>query len=140
MVTVAPDGTVVGEYGGRDTLFGRGQPVDALAAGGAFWATTAEDGRLWNSLTDGSFTALQPTNTIDGPHLAALPDGRFLATDPGRSSFTLFDVTGEPLGQFGNPGQLSVPTGIAAAQLGDAVLVAVSDTAQCAISLWRLVE
>ncbi len=140
VVVIAPDGTVVGESGGRDTPLGRGQPVDALAASGAFWTSTAEDGRLWNSLADGSFTAIQPTNTIDGPHLAALPDGRFLATDPGRSSFTLFDVTGEPLGQFGYPGQLSMPTGIAATQLGDATLVAVSDTAQCTVSLWRLVE
>ena len=81
-----------------------------------------------------------PTNTIDGPHLAALPDGRFLATDPSRGSFTLFDSTGEPLGQFGYPGQLRVPTGIAATQLGNTLLIAVSDTAQCTISLWRLIE
>ena len=138
LAVVEPDGVLAGSFGGQGSLVGRGQPVDGLAFGDAVWAITAEDGRLWNLATDGSLTAIQPTNTIDGPHLAGLPDGRLLVTDPGRATFMLFSAQGEPLGQFGYPGQFATPTGIAAAPIGNDIFIAVSDTRQCTLSLWRM--
>jgi hypothetical protein len=137
---IAPSGEQAGEFGGQGSLLGRGQPVDALAAEGALWAISAEDGRLWNLSVDGSLTAVQPTGTIDGPQLAQLADGRILATDPARGSFTLFAPSGEPLGQFAYTGELITPTGIAATRIGDGNIIAVADTRACTLTLWRLAQ
>jgi outer membrane protein assembly factor BamB len=127
-----------GQFGGQGTPLGRGQPVDALAAVGTLWAITAEDGRLWNLNVDGSFTAVQPTGTVDGPHLAELSDGRLLATDPARGSFILFSPLGEPQGQFAYAGELVTPTGVAATRIGDGEIIVVADTRACALTAWRL--
>jgi hypothetical protein len=140
IAVVARDGTSAGEFGGQGSLLGRGQPVDALAAAGALWAISAEDGRLWNLTADGSLTAVQPTGTVDGPQLAQLADGRLLASDPGRSTFLLFSPSGEPVGQFAYPGEFAAPTGIAATRIGDGNIIAVSDTRACTLSLWRLAQ
>jgi hypothetical protein len=83
-------------------------------------------------------TAVQPTNTIDGPHLASLPDGRLLLSDPARGAFWLLSAQGQPTGQFGYAGQLDLPTGIAAYADAGGILIAVSDTRRCSVSLWRL--
>jgi hypothetical protein len=104
------------------------------------WVISAEDGRLWNMAGEGSFTAIQPTNTIDGPQLTRLSDGRVLLTDPGRSTFGLYAVTGEPQAQFGYSGQFATPTGVASTMLGGADVIAVTDTRQCTLSLWRLAQ
>jgi hypothetical protein len=140
IVFLSPDGSVAAQFGGQGSLLARGQPVDALATAQAIWGISAEDGRLWNLSADGSLTAVQPGNTIDGPHLAQLADGRILASDPARATFLLFSPRGEPIGQFGYAGQLAVPTGIATSMAGATPLIAVSDTRQCTVSLWRLIE
>jgi outer membrane protein assembly factor BamB len=137
---VEPDGTVAGQFGGQGSLLGRGQPVDALAAEGTLWAVSAEDGRLWNLNTDGSMTAVRPTGTVDGPQLAHLADGRLLVSDPARGTFLLLAPSGQPLGQFGYPGELVTPTGIAATRIGDGDIIAVADTHTCALSVWRLAQ
>jgi hypothetical protein len=137
---VQPDGVLAGQFGGQGSLLGRGQPVDSVVAEGALWAITAEDGRLWNLNVNGSFTAVQPTGTVDGPQLAELSDGRLLATDPARGSFVLFSRLGEPLGQFAYVGELVTPTGIAATRLGDGEVIAVADTRTCALTVWRLAQ
>jgi hypothetical protein len=137
---VEPDGTLAGQFGGQDSLLGRGQPVDALAAEGVLWAISAEDGRLWNLAADGSMTAVQPTGTVDGPQLAQLADGRLLASDPARATFLLFAPSGQPLGQFAYAGDLMEPTGIAATRIGDGDIIAVTDTRACSISVWRLAQ
>ena len=138
MAVLTPEGEQVLAFGGQGSLLARGQPVDAVEANGVYWVVSAEDGRLWNTLVDGSLTAIQPTNTIDGPHLAALPDGRLLLTDPARSLFWLLSAQGQPTGQFAYAGQLDLPTGIAAREDDDGILIAVSDTRRCSVSLWRL--
>ena len=79
-------------------------------------------------------------NTIDGPQLARLADGRVLLSDPGRSTFGLYAVSGEPQAQFGYSGQFATPTGIASTMLGGAHVIAVTDTRQCTLSLWRLAQ
>ena len=138
LVVLAADGQQVFEFGGQGSLLSRGQPVDAVETNGVYWVVSAEDGRLWNTNVDGSMTAVQPTNTIDGPHLAALPDGRLLLTDPARSTFWLLTAQGQPTGQFAYAGQLDLPTGIAALADAEGILIAVSDTRRCSVSLWRL--
>lgn len=138
VVVLAPDGSQTLQFGGQGTALAKGQPVSALAPPGALWAISAEDGRLWNLTSDGSVTAVQPTSTVDGPQLAGLGDGRLLATDPARASFILFTPFGEPLGQFGYPGELQLPTGIAATGTPEGDVIAVVDTGACAVSAWRL--
>ena len=140
VVVLAPDGSQTLEFGGQGSLVGRGQPVGVLAADGALWAISAEDGRLWNLTSDGSLTAVQPTGTLDGPHLAQLSDGRLLASDPGRAAFVLFSPLGEPLAQFAYAGELQLPTGIAATPGAEGDLIAVVDTRACQVSAWRLAQ
>jgi hypothetical protein len=140
VVVLTPDGAPALEFGGQGSLLGRGQPVAVLAAGGALWALSAEDGRLWNLTSDGSLTAVQPTGTVDGPRLAQLADGRLLLSDPARATFVLFSPQGEPLAQFGYAGELQQPTGLAAAPGAEGDVIAVVDTRACAVSAWRLGE
>lgn len=138
IVLLNADGEVVAEHGGRDSVLAKGQPVDALRDEGGLWAITAEDGRLWNLDVDGSLTAVQPTNTIDGPKMAALPGGRLVVTDPARRTFTVFAATGQPVQQFAYIDQLLLPTGIDTLLIGDRLLFTVSDSLACTVSLWQM--
>ena len=135
VVLLSPTGNEQAVLGGPDTLLARGQPVDTLFTPTGLWAISAEDGRLWNLSSDGSLTAIQPTQTLDGPHLAALPSGGLLASDPLRRTFTLFSAAGQPLQQFAYPDQL--PTGLATWTAGNQLLIAASDTRSCSVSLWK---
>ncbi|HMN29705.1 MAG TPA: hypothetical protein PKE45_16260, partial [Caldilineaceae bacterium] len=111
--------------------------VDALTANGALWAVTAEDGRLWRLDSGGSILAIQPTNTLNGPHLAGLPGGAFFVSDPARSLVLYFSANGQPRAQLETLGSLITPTGVAAVQSGDVVYLAVVDSATCTLSWWQ---
>jgi hypothetical protein len=137
VVVLSPTGNEQAVLGGPDTLLARGQPVDTLFTPTGLWTISAEDGRLWNLSSDGSLTAIQPTQTLDGPHLAALPNGGLLASDPLRRTFTLFSAAGQPLQQFAYPEQLQLPTGLATWTAGSQLLIAASDTRSCSVSLWK---
>jgi hypothetical protein len=128
---------MVAQFGGQDTPVGRGQPVDALLGDG-LWAITAEDGRLWNLYLDAGFTAVGKAVTMDGPHLAGLDDGSFFLTDPARRTLFYHRPSGQPVAQFAYPDVFDLPTGVAAVRDGDAIRLAVVDTARCSLSLWRV--
>ncbi|MFO7631461.1 MAG: glycosyltransferase family 39 protein [Caldilinea sp.] len=138
IVVLTPEGVMHAQYGGIDTDLARGQPVDALFGAAEPWAISAEDGRLWNLGVDGGLTAVQPTNTIDGPHMASLPNGGVVITDPLRRTFTAFTAAGQPMQQFAYTEQLVLPTGVATLLIGDQLLIAASDTKSCTVSLWRM--
>lgn len=138
VVTLTASGALQSQFGGLDTLLARGQPVDALPGASGLWAVSAEDGRLHNLTIDGGLTAVQPTNTIDGPKLAALPTGGLIVSDPLRRTFTTFTANGQPRQQFGYLEQLVMPTGIATLTTGDTLYIAVSDVRACTVSLWRV--
>ncbi|MCX6049688.1 MAG: PA14 domain-containing protein [Chloroflexi bacterium] len=138
VVILSATGQVLGEFGGQNSLLAAGQPVDALAVKGALWAVTAEDGRLWQLISNGSLTALPRTDTLNGPHLAGLPDNSFFLSDPMRKTIGYYASTGQPLGQFAFQGAFTTPTGIAATPLDNFVYLAVSDSATCSLSLWRI--
>ncbi|RIK35219.1 MAG: hypothetical protein DCC55_30980, partial [Chloroflexi bacterium] len=130
------NGVQTGQFGGPETALAHGQPVDVLAAGAYLWAVTAEDGRLWRLDTGGAITAVQPTNTLNGPHLAGLPDGSFFLSDPGRSLVLYHTPAGQPRGQMVVPGSLLLPTGVAATLLDERVYLAVVDSGNCTLSWW----
>jgi hypothetical protein len=120
---------------------GVGQPVDTLAAGGLLWTLTAEDGRLWRLDVLGSLAAVARANTVDGPHLAGLPDGSiFLSdpSDPARRTLLYLAATGQPQRQLAYPDAFTVPTGVAAGVVDGQTLLAVSDSGACRVSLWRV--
>ena len=137
VVVMEPGGGMVAQFGGQETPFGRGQPVDALL-GNALWSITAEDGRLWNLYVDAGFTAVGKAVTMDGPRLAGLDDGSFFLTDPARRTLFYHRPSGQPVAQFAYPDVFELPTGVAAARDGDAIRLAVVDTARCTLSLWRV--
>ena len=137
VVVLDADGQMLAQYGGQGTLLSTGQPVDALAAAGWTWAITAEDGRLWRLDDLSGLTALPRANTLDGPHLAALPDGSFFLTDPVGGSVRYHAASGQPLRQLAYPGAFVTPTGVAAAEADGFVYLAVADSATCSVSLWR---
>ncbi len=129
--------SVLGTFGGQGSALGSGQPVAVTAAPQAVWAITAEHGRLWRLDTLGSITAVRPTDTINGPHLAHLDDGRLFMSDPARALVLLFNAQGQPLAALGDAGAFEQPTGVAAWQRSGDLLLAVSDTAACSVSLWQ---
>jgi hypothetical protein len=131
------NGEPAGQFGGPETPIGKGQPGDTLWVNGRLWSITAEDGRLWRLDNGGSLTAIQPTNTLNGPHLAGLPDGSFFVSDPGRGLVFSYAVTGEPRGQLAQPGVWITPTGVDAVLVGDQVYLAVVDSAACIVSFWQ---
>jgi sugar lactone lactonase YvrE len=133
-------GQVLTQIGGPETRFGKGQPVDVMVANGIPWAVTAEDGRLWRLDSLGSMAAIERSNTVDGPHLAALPDGTFFLTDPARHTLSYHAASGQPLSQFAYSGVLVNPVGVGAAVVDGLIYLAVSDSAACTLSLWRMAQ
>lgn len=138
VVILAATGQVLGEFGGQGSLLATGQPVDVLAVKGALWAITAEDGRLWQLISNGSLTALPHTDTLNGPHMVSLPDSSFFLSDPMRKTIAYYASTGQPLGQFAFQDRFTTPTGVAATQIDNFVYLAVSDSTTCTLSLWRI--
>jgi hypothetical protein len=138
IAAIDEQGQLLTQVGGHGSALGRGQPVDVIAINGVRWGISAEDGRLWNLESSGSLPAIQRINTIDGPHLAGLPNGSFFLTDPANRSLTLHAPSGEPLRRADLSSTLVHPTGIAAAHLGDRVALAVVDTSACGLSLWHM--
>lgn len=130
------DGTVVLQEGGPDSLLGQGQPVDALALPtGAIYTITAQDGRLWRLDTGESWPAVAPANTFDGPHLAGLTTSNFFISDPERRLILYYSQDGQPLGQLSSE-LFAKPVGVGALIMEGGVLLAVSDSASCQVSLW----
>jgi sugar lactone lactonase YvrE len=136
IVLLTPDGSLLTTIGGPDTPLGAGQPVDALALpNGAIWAVTAEDGRLWRLDQGQGQVATARANTFDAPHLAGLPNSTFFVTDPERQLITYFDASGQAAAQF--RGSFAKPVGIDVASREGDLLLAVSDSVACTVSLWR---
>ena len=133
---LAGGGESLGAVGGPETAIGRGQPVDVVTAGGQRWAITAEDGRLWQLDRGGSVTAVQPTDTLNGPQLAATPNGALFVSDPARRVVLYLAATGQPLAFFAPP-DLLLPTGVATAMIDDLLYFTLVDSASCELGLWR---
>jgi hypothetical protein len=142
VVLLDPAGVVLAQFGGPQTVMGQGQPVDALVDGGQLWTITAENGRLWRLDVMGSFVAIERSNTVDGPQLAALPGRGFFLSDPTRRTVLHLASTGQPLAQLVAPGQFATPTGVAAGSVATGAngedLLAVADSAACTVWLWRV--
>jgi sugar lactone lactonase YvrE len=142
------DGVVLAEFGGPGSSLGAGQPADVVTAGTSLWAIAAEHGRLWRLDTGGSLTAIQPTDTLQGPHLAhiATPVGdRLFLSDPARRLVLMLAETGRPTGALADAGAFLRPTGVAAwpaPALPDspappgALTLAVADAESCSVSGW----
>jgi hypothetical protein len=132
------DGAVELQVGGPDSALGQGQPVDVMSLPtGALYAVTAQDGTLWRLDTGESWPAVAPANTFNGPHLAALTTSNFFVSDPERRLILYYDQAGQPLGQLSSE-LFSKPVGVSALILDGDVLLAVSDSAACQVSLWSL--
>ncbi|MBX2998091.1 MAG: glycosyltransferase family 39 protein [Caldilineaceae bacterium] len=136
IVLLAADGSLLTTIGGPDTPLGAGQPVDVLALpNGAIWAVTAEDGRLWRLDRGQGQVATARANTFDAPHLAGLPNSSFFLTDPERQLIIYFDAEGRAIAQF--RASFAKPVGIDAASRDGNLLLAVSDSVTCTVSLWQ---
>ncbi len=136
VVVLTPAGEELRMIGGQGTQIGRGQPTAVAGGNGLIWGVTAEDGRLWQLDSGGSLVAIEQTNTINGPHLAALPNGTLFLSDPARRLVLYLAATGEPLAHFAMP-TIQLPTGVAVTTIDDLLYMAVVDSAICQLSLWR---
>ena len=126
-------GSLLVQYGGREMGLGQGQPVDVLALNDQWWTIAADHGRLWRLDVLGSVTVSERSNTLTGPHLAALPDGSVQRT------VLYLAPNGQPRGQLGYADTFVNPTGVAASLHEDGLFnLVVADSATCTVSLWRL--
>ncbi|MCB0080275.1 MAG: hypothetical protein KDE47_05070, partial [Caldilineaceae bacterium] len=144
LVALNPDGQEITALGGPESILGQGQPADAMIVNGQYWAITAEDGRLWRMETSagdsGSLTAEPRSDTLNGPRLAGLPDGRFFLSDPVGRTILFHAPSGEPRGRFPVSDQFARPVGIDAVLRNGQIELAVTDTNLCAVSLWQVGE
>ncbi|MEZ4706208.1 MAG: PA14 domain-containing protein [Caldilineaceae bacterium] len=142
LVALNSVGQELAAFGGPESILGQGQPGDAMLVGGRYWAITAEDGRLWRMETaandSGSFTAEPRSDTLNGPRLAGLPDGRFFLSDPIGRTILFHAPNGEPRGRFPVSDQFARPVGIDAVLRNGLVQLAVTDTNLCTVSLWQV--
>lgn len=140
VVVMDATGTFLAQYGGLETGLGQGQPADVLAMGDQLWAIAADHGRLWRLDTLGSLVVTDRASTVTGPQLAGLPDGSgFFMSDPVRRTVLYFAPSGQPVGQLGYADRFVNPMGVATTYGEDGfVTLAVSDSATCEVSLWRL--
>ncbi len=144
IVLLDPAGSLQGQIGGPESNVARQQPTDAaLTAGGELYFVEAENGAVTRRAADGGLSRWSgpaPASTIEGPHLALLPAGGMVVSDPEGRRVLLFDPVGRPLGQFGADAGLVKPVGIAAAPGADGVTrVAVVDTQRCQVVMFELV-
>ncbi len=137
VVVIDPTGGVLGQLGGPDSALGAGQPVDVLfTEEGTLWVVTAEDGGLWRADLDKRVATLSRSSSLDGPHLAGLPDSTFFLTEPEKGRVVYFSAQGQPLGQVRLPDQPSKPVGVDARLYDGQIYLAVSDVAGCRVSLY----
>ena len=135
-VVVLADGRVVQQFGGPDTQLE--QPSDVLALpNGAIWAISPDEGQLWRLDTGQGQMATARANTFDAPHFAGLLDSSFFLTDPEQRKVLYFRADGTAAGQF-QAEQFAKPTGLATAMQGERLLLAVSDTLACSVSVWSM--
>jgi hypothetical protein len=140
VVLLDSTGSLLVQFGGREMGLGQGQPVDVLALNEQWWTIAAEHGRLWRLDVLGSVTVIERSNTLTGPHLAALPDGSgFFLSDPVRRTVLYLLPSGQPVGQLGYADTFVNPTGVAAGiQENGLIDLVVADSAACTVGLWRL--
>ena len=131
---VAADGTLVRQIGGPEGPIGPGQPTDvAVAPNGDIYVVEAMAGLVWHLDANGTPMArwsLPGSNTIDAPHLALLPDGRVVVTNPMGASVRIYLPDGTPVGEFGGVNMMRLPVGIAVDTAGNTVYVVDSGTCQ----------
>ncbi|MFZ2362316.1 MAG: NHL repeat-containing protein, partial [Anaerolineae bacterium] len=143
IVLLDPAGGLQGQIGGPESDVARQQPTDAaLAATGELYFVEAENGAVTRRAVDGGLSRWSgpaSASTIEGPHLALLPAGGLVVSDPEGRRVLLFDAVGRPLGQFGVDAGLVKPVGIAAAPGPDGVTrVAVVDSQTCRVLVFEV--
>ena len=73
---------------------------------------------------------------MSGPHLADLPDGRFVLTDPVQSRVLLFDPETLRFGRLVPPVAFLRPVGVDVKTANGGFYMAVADAGSCQVSLF----
>ncbi len=134
-------GQLIRSFGGPDAQLGPGQPTDVAAgANGFLYIPEPAAGLFWRVQVEGDEMGPAPgpsANTVESPHVVALPDGQIFLTDPENGRVLLVDEELYPLAQFGEkgtaPGQFNRTLGVAAA----AGVVIVTDPDMCRVTAFR---
>jgi len=142
IVELSPAGQRQSQIGGPESDVARQQPTDAaLTPGGDLYFVEAESGAVTRLAADGSLSRWSGpalASTIDGPHLAVLPAGGLVVSDPEERRILLFAADGQPLGQFGLEAGLVKPVGLAAAPGDEGLIrVAVADSQTCRVVMFE---
>lgn len=133
IVHLAPDGSIRSHDGNLE------QPTDVLERAGRVWVVSPHGNAYVRELGAAlEVNVLSASSTLFGPHMAGLPDGSFLLTDPGASRILHLDGDGQLLARVDTGGSVIAPVGIDIAADGDGFLMALADIGTCQVSLWSL--
>ena len=131
-----PDGLFVDDHaawtGGAEV----DQPSDVLVNSTGTWAVAPDSALLMNLKSNLRIGGFPRTTTMAGPHLAGLPDGRIVLTDPEMGRLLLLDPDSLRFTQLEPDTFLARPVGIDVLPGDGRVLLAVADAWTCRVSLF----
>ncbi len=131
-----PDGQFVDEHTAWTGVTDLDQPSDALVNPTGTWAVSPDSALLLNLQRNLRVGGLPRTTTMAGPHLADLPDGRLVLTDPEMSRLLMLEPDSLRFTQLEPETPLIRPVGVDVLPGDGRVLLAVADAWTCRVWLF----
>lgn len=131
-----PDGIFVEEHTAWTGVTDLDQPSDALVNPTGTWAVSPDSALLLNLGSNLRIGGFPRTTTMAGPHLADLPDGRLVLTDPEMSRLLMLEPDSLRFTQLEPETPLIRPVGVDVLPGDGRVLLAVADAWNCRVSLF----
>lgn len=131
-----PDGLFVDEHTAWTGVTDLDQPSDVLVNRTGTWAVSPDLALLLNLGSNLRIGGFPRTTTMAGPHLADLPDGRLVLTDPEMSRLLMLEPDSLRFTQLEPETPLIRPVGVDVLPGDGRVLLAVADAWNCRVSLF----
>lgn len=131
-----PDGQFVDEHTAWSEVTDLDQPSDVLVTPTGTWAVSPDSALLLNLRSNQRIGGLPRTTTMVGPHLAGLPDGRLVLTDPEMSRLLMLEPDSLRFTQLEPETPPIRPVGVDVWPGDGRVLLAVADAWACRVWLY----